>query len=618
MTKQDTIIATESRFALASLMLSPLNPRQDVPQEEVIELADSIWNAGLIQSIAGMQTAEGGVEIVAGGRRLRALNYLAEKHPDIATTHPELANPLVMLAPDAETAEVWANAENISRKDLAPVDEIRAYGKMEKAGAPVSGIARAFAVTEAHVRKRLALSNLPEPVLDALGAKEISLGEAACFTIGTDNDLILSVLEEARKGYLSEYQIRARLKPNTVSATDRRANFVGLDAYKEAGGTVTADLFQEKTMLDDAGVLDVLFQEKLTNTARAMRQEAGWKWAETVEDSYVGYHDIEQMKCDRIYAEKGVLSEDDADRYDELAELANSDVLDEAGQAELEALQTIADGVFSDLQKDHAGIIVYVENNGDVRVIEGLVKPEDKVGAVEAGVLTASKHTGTAGKSEKPRISQALQDDLSRVVTGARQHAAINKPDLIMALLAFQLSGGTGYGKAIGVAETEVPNWPTTEATGYALDERLTTPTEWQGDRFDRDLPKAFRAFRKQGEDHIQTELIRHLAGLLIGGDKALKALIDKEAKTDIRAVWTPNTENFFGRVSGSYLNDIWHEVLGLKPGHPTITTFEKLKVGTKREKLDALFNDPEVREAMKLSKAAKTRIAKWLPEGVA
>jgi len=47
---------------------------------------------------------------------------------------------------------------------------------------PVAHISRAFGVTEAHVRKRLALAGLPVAVLDALKAGEISLGIAKALT----------------------------------------------------------------------------------------------------------------------------------------------------------------------------------------------------------------------------------------------------------------------------------------------------------------------------------------------------------------------------------------------------------------------------------------------------
>ncbi len=619
MTKQTKITATEARFPLASLTLSPINPRQTVPEGEVVELAESIWTVGLIQSIAGLPNDKGGAEIVAGGRRLRALQYLADKHDNLASIRPELANPLVMIAPDVETAQTWATAENITRKNLTPAEEIRAYGKMDKAGAPAAGIARAFAVTEGHVYKRLKLAGLPEQVIDALAATEINLGEAAAFTICDDTDLILQVLEQARKGHLSEYQIKNMLKPDAVSASDRRAKYVGLDAYKEAGGRVSGDLFADKILLDDEAILDQCFADKLAVAARTIRQEQGWKWAEVVDATYFGGYDIDQMKCARIYAEQGDLTEEQAERYDELAELAEAEVLDAAGEAELQALQTILDGAYSDVQKDCAGIILHVSNSGELSVVEGLVKPEDKEVAVAAGVLAASKHktSDVAETSSKPRMSQALVDDLARVVTGARQHAAVNDPDLILALLAFQVSGGTKYDNPIGLNASDVPNWPTSDASGYALDERLTTPTDWDGDAFERDLAKAFRTFRKKGNDHVQAELIRHLAALLSGGDKTLKTLIDKEVKTDIRAVWTPTFDNFFSRIAGPYLNDIWRTVLGLKEGNYQVNTFESLKVGEKRKKLDALFNDPETREAMKLSKAVEKRIATWVPEGM-
>ena len=222
MQMQSNFTATEARFPLANLSLSPMNPRQHVPEADVIELAESIWAAGLIQSIAGLAGENGTAEIVAGGRRLRALQYLAERHPDIATTRPELANPMVMLAPDAETAEAWANMENVARRDLHPAEEIRAYGKMEAKGGTVGAIARAFAVTEKHVYRRLALAHLPDPVLGALAANEISLSNAAAFTVSNDTKATLEVLERARGGNYSDHQIKQALKPDSVRSSDRR------------------------------------------------------------------------------------------------------------------------------------------------------------------------------------------------------------------------------------------------------------------------------------------------------------------------------------------------------------------------------------------------------------
>src|SRR3979490_2501548 len=69
------------------------------------------------------------------------------------------------------------------------------------------------------------------------------------------------------------------LTENTVRASDRRAQFIGLDAYEQAGGTVMRDLFEH----DDGGwlqgvpLLDRLVTEKLKGEPDTIAAE-GWKW----------------------------------------------------------------------------------------------------------------------------------------------------------------------------------------------------------------------------------------------------------------------------------------------------------------------------------------------------
>lgn len=618
MTKHDTLIAavTEARFPLAALRLSPMNPRQHVPEAEVAELAASILAVGLIQNIAGLEDGNGGVEIVAGGRRLRALHYLAAEHPDLAEHRPELASPMVMLAPDALTAQAWATMENVARRDLHPADEIRAYGKMEKTGTPPAMIARAFAVTEKHVYRRLALAHLPEPVIEALAQGEISLSMAQCFTICDDEALALDVLDKCRGEVWNDYRLKQTLKPQSVRGTDRRAAFVGEDAYREAGGRIGGDLFAEETLFDDPALLDTLFAAKLAAEAEAIRAAQGWKWAEALDSTYIGYHEIEDRKLDRIYRTEGMLSEEEAERYDTLSELAEGEVLDEDGGAELATLQAILDGEWSDDQKTVAGVLLYVNQSGQLQTAEGMVKREDRAAAIEAGVLrNPSRSTGGADAAPKSPISAKLQDDLDRIAKGARQHAMLRDHDLLVDLLAYQLSHALHWEGPLGLSTTEVPNWPSTEAEGYALDERLTAnPSR---DMYGKDLAKSFRAFRAKGAEHVRGELARFLAAQYRGGQKALVAMIDKETSPNIREVWTPTAANFFSRVGGPYLNALWRDLLDLAEDHPTATTFAKLKKGEKAEKLEALFGDAGMRSALRLTEDQEARIAAWLPEGM-
>jgi ParB family chromosome partitioning protein len=407
------------------------------------------------------------------------------------------------------------------------------------------------------------------------------------------------------------------LKPGSVKGSDRRAIFVGVDAYKEAGGKIGGDLFAEETLFDNPDILHEVFAAKLDAAAKALHEAEGWKWVEAVEDSYVCSYRMGLDKFGRVYPVEGVLSEEQAERYDELEELAASDVLDEAGQAELATLQVILDGDFTDEQKAVAGAYAYVDREGELRLSAGLVKPEDKKAAVEAGLLRASAHSTNSGDSQpKSPISAKLADDLSRIARGARQHAILRDPELMVDLLAYQLSHSLRWSNAFGISLSDVPNWPTTEADGYELDERLTSnPPRDMWDA--KDLGASFRAFRKKGSDHIRGELARFLAAQYQGGDEKLEAMIDKETQPNIREVWTPTAENFFKRVGGPYLNTLWRDLLGLAVDHPTITTFQKLKKGEKVTKLHDLFNKPDVREAMQIGEDAEQRVAAWLPEGM-
>lgn len=615
MTKQSKIIATEARFPLANLSLSPMNPRQDVPEADVIELAESIWAAGLIQSIAGLAGKKDTAEIVAGGRRLRALQYLAEQHSDLAKTRPELANPMVMLAPDAETAEAWANMENVARRDLHPAEEIRAYGKMEAKGGTVGAIARAFAVNEKHVYRRLALAHLPDPVLDALAANEISLSNATAFTVSNDMKTTLEVLEQARCGDYSDHQIKKALKPDSVRNSDRRVVYVTEAGYDEAGGRKTADLFQDQTFFDDVALLDELFDAKLTEAVETLQAE-GWKWVEAIQDSWLCHYNMGLDKFGRVYAEEGELSEDEAVRYDELAELANGDVLDAAGEAELAALQAIIDGQYTDEQRSHAGLYVYVDGNGVQQISGALVKPDDKKAAVEAGILRKSLHSSSGNDGPKSPISQKLRDDLNRVVRGVQQHAALRDPDLLIDLLAYQLSHRLWGDSVFAISTTGVENWPSTEAEGYVLDTRLTeNPPRDMWDA--KDLGASFRAFRKKGPEFVRGELVRFLANQFQGGDEKMKALVAKTTRPNIRENWTPTAANFFGRVGGPYMVEIWRDLLELAEDHPTVTTFAKLKKGEKAKKLEALMTDSDLRSALGVTEAQAAKIDAWLPEGM-
>jgi len=357
MTKQQTITPDTAnpvilQIPLDALSISELNPRKAVSEAHIESLADSIERFGLIHNLAGLMDGDGNVGIVAGGCRLRAIQLIAERSKDHA-----FATVPVKLASTAAEAEDWASAENAAREDMTPADEIRAFGRMKARNATVPEIALAFAVTEARVYQRLALAGLPDPVMDALAAGEISLGTAKAFTLSDDEALTLSLLDQVKGQAVSEAAIKNALHPDAIKASDRRAKFVGVEAYEAEGGTVTRDLFSDEAFLASPALLDRLFAEALEAARVNLVETQGWAWAEVRTEAWLNYYDLDQMKLEQVYPIEGKLTEAESEEYDELADLAHGGVLDADGEARLADLQAILDGDYSDDQMSMAAQI---------------------------------------------------------------------------------------------------------------------------------------------------------------------------------------------------------------------------------------------------------------------
>lgn len=623
MSKHETLTAAATPAAdvitvpLADLYLSPLNPRQEADEDRVALLAESLLACGLIQNLSGLRDAEGKIGIVAGGRRLRALRIAAEQNPALALVP-------VKLAPDALTAEAWANAENTAREALAPAQEIRAYGKMRDNGAPVTSIARAFAVTEAHVYRRLALANLPDAVLAALAAGEISLGQASAFTVSEDVALSLQVLAVVRSGHgYSESWIKNRLQPDAVRATDRRAKFVGLEAYQAEGGEVSRDLFEETTYLQNPDLLNRLFAQGLEDAAAEIATAEGWKWVEACEDEWLPYGFTETRKLNRIYGEEGVLSEEEAAEYDALAE---AEELNEAGEARLAELEAKTERHFTEAQRALSGCVIIVGRSGEISRTEGLVRPEDAQAAIEAGFLAVNRHAsgeaaGSGSAQAKSPYSQTLTADMKALRLASVQGALLGKPELVLDLLAFALSAESGTFSRILDIRADLPVIEPTIKDGSEIDPRLTARTKGEFIDAPDDMASAFIAFQDQGKKARNVSLTTALARLLTYGctglsrESSLFDHIEEETKANLRAIWTPTAENFFSRVGGPYMDALLADLLGAEPTDERVKAFSKSKKKDKADIMGRLFADPQTQALYQITPEQAARIAAWRPD---
>ena len=152
-------------------------------------------------------------------------------------------------------------------------------------------IAARFFVTPAVVRQRLKLVAVSPKLLDLYAENAMSLEQLMGFTVTNDHARQEQVWEGLARGYNKEpYYIRRLLTEGAVKASDKRAVFVGADAYEAAGGVIARDLFQHDDggWFEDVALLDRLARERLEAVAAEVRSE-GWKWLEVALDFPYGH-----------------------------------------------------------------------------------------------------------------------------------------------------------------------------------------------------------------------------------------------------------------------------------------------------------------------------------------
>lgn len=163
----------------------------------------------------------------------------------------------------------------------------------------------------------------------------MTLEQLTAFSVTSDHTRQEQVWENvSRSGYDEPYQIRRMMTENTVRASDRSVQFIGLNAYEQAGGGVLRDLFEHDDggCLQDVALLDRLVTEKLKAEAETIAAE-GWKWISVAVDFPYGHTDglrelegkpvdvspEEQATIDALNAEQAKLESDYRDA-DELPE----------------------------------------------------------------------------------------------------------------------------------------------------------------------------------------------------------------------------------------------------------------------------------------------------------
>ncbi|MGI5868366.1 MAG: ParB/RepB/Spo0J family partition protein [Kiritimatiellia bacterium] len=170
---------------------SPWQPRRVFDEEALQELAASIREHGIIQPLLCRRSPEGGYELIAGERRLRAA---AEAGLDEVPV-------IVIEAVDRDAAEI-ALVENLQREDLNVVEEAEGYRSLaDDFGMTQADIADRVGKARASVANTMRVLELPDEVKQLLGSGLLSIGHAKVI-LGLDDeeDRIKMARESVKEG----------------------------------------------------------------------------------------------------------------------------------------------------------------------------------------------------------------------------------------------------------------------------------------------------------------------------------------------------------------------------------------------------------------------------------
>jgi ParB family transcriptional regulator, chromosome partitioning protein len=431
------------------LVLSQSNVRRIKAGVGIEDLAEDVARRTLLQSLTVRAVVDadgnetGMFEVPSGGRRYRALELLV-KRKQLPRNAPVPC--IIRTEGDAEEDSL---AENIQRAPLHPLDQFRAFLALREKGQSEEEIAAHQFVSVAVVKQRLKLASVSPKILDAYAEDEITLDQLMAFTVNNDHERQEQVFERLAGSYDRQpYAIRRMLTEGAVRACDKRARFIDIDAYVEAGGGVMRDLFQgdDGGWLQDIGLVDLMVSERLREEAMKVQAE-GWRWIDSAPDFPYGHtYGLRQLRGTpvEITAEEQATRDALQAEYDALvAEHEDSPELPDEVDERLGELETAIEALdrrplaYDADEAARAGAFISIAPDGSLRIERGFVRPEDELPIEpEQGAIVEGDH-GHADNGTDDGGDQAGIDSDVEVVPEPEEDEGLRPiPDRLMSELS--------------------------------------------------------------------------------------------------------------------------------------------------------------------------------------
>ncbi|MGY3591476.1 ParB family chromosome partitioning protein [Bradyrhizobium sp. USDA 4341] len=598
---------TEVRVPLSKLKKSPKNARKTPHSEAAIEaLAASIAAKGILQNLVvepevdGEGAATGFFCVTIGeGRRLAQLLRVQRKEI-------KKSEPIRCIVDTANDPHEISLDENVTRENMHPADQFEAFRKLaDERGFGAEEIAARFGVTAHVVRQRLRLGAVSPKVVQLYRDGDLTLEQLMAFAI-TDDHARQEALYERLPFDPDASTIRRLLTETHVAATDRRARFVGLEAYTEAGGTVLRDLFTEDRggYLEDVALLDLLVTARLNREADTLRAAEGWRWTEAHLDfphahgmRRVYPHPVELSAEDQAALQSVQTEFDRLTEQHQTAEELPDDVDARFGglEAEIDRLEARRQAYDPD-DVARGGAFVVLNHDGTVRVERGFIrpgdeKPEAKTGPDSGGEArdegdregeeAARDGEDDEGASDEEDEDQPLSDALVRDLTahrtlGLRLNLS-EQPDVAIVAVTHALAAQIFY---LGAAAHVVGIQPVkTDLATHADGIEDTALGKAWSDRhanWARQMPKDVAGlweFVVELDHDSRMALFAHCVSLTVNAvklpfDRRPRALaaarrLAEVVALDMASHWRPTVRSYLGRVTKAGILEAVREGVG-------------------------------------------------------
>ncbi len=636
---QKIVLSASRDIPFNKLVLSQSNVRRIKAGIAIEQLAEDISRRTLLQSLTvravcdadGVET--GMYEVPSGGRRFRALELLVKQRRLSKTA------PVPCVIREEGIAEEDSLAENVQRAPLHPLDQFRAFLTLREKGQSEEEIAAAFFVAVAVVKQRLRLASVSPKLLDVYAEDGMTLDQLMAFTVNGDHTRQEQVFERLSQSYDKQpHAIRRMLTEGAVRVVDKRAQFIGLAAYEEAGGVILRDLFlgDDGGWLQDVGLVEMLVAERLREEAETIRAE-GWKWIEVAPDFAYGHvFGLRQLRGDEV----PLTTDEESTRTALRAELdqieetyAGPDDLPEEIDQRIGEIETALAGfderpvLFDPAEVARAGAFVSIDGGGNLRIERGYVRPEDELpvapepeAEIEAEIDGGEPRSVPAGGGDDNGASDAdpqlapepeedegikpipdrLMTELTTHRTLALRHALGEHPDVAFLAALHALCLKAFYPYALDTClELDIKSVGFHSQAPGLNDSALATAMTARHQSWAKALPKeaadlwdALAAFDGDSRQALFAHCVSQSVNAMFEAyNRKPKALAHADRLAQavdldmVAAGWTPTVERYLGRVTKARILAAVRDARGDRAGD-RIEHLKKVEMAEQAEEL--------------------------------